>query len=172
MPYTNEQKARQISELQRYLYSISHFNERIPRILPDGIFGPETTETLKVFQQEYDLPVTGEADRNTWDKAVEIFLEYNKEAVFLDVFPAGYILRPGSTGTIVFIIQVIINTLSQRFEGLEPVEINGIYNAKMQKSLDAFKEISGTGKDIDGVDTDTWNKLASGFNMMEKRTEN
>ena len=27
---------------------------------------------------------------------------------------------------------------------------------------------SGTDNGIEGVDTDTWNKMASGFNMMEK----
>ena len=41
MAYTEDQKSRHITELQRYLYSISHYNEKIPRIFPDGIYGPE-----------------------------------------------------------------------------------------------------------------------------------
>ena len=51
MAYTDEQKLRHISELQRYLYSISHYNKKIPRILPDGIYGPETTQAVRTFQQ-------------------------------------------------------------------------------------------------------------------------
>lgn len=30
MAYTEDQKSRHITELQRYLYSISHYNEKYP----------------------------------------------------------------------------------------------------------------------------------------------
>ena len=52
MAYTDDQKTRHISELQRYLYSISHYNENIPRVMPDGIYGLETQEAVRAFQKE------------------------------------------------------------------------------------------------------------------------
>lgn len=168
MAYTDEQKSRHISELQRYLYSISHYNEKIPRIFPDGVYGPETVQAVKMFQKEYDLPVTGEIDSNTWEKLVETYLFFNKEAILLEVFPTSFVLKPGSTGTIVYIIQIILNTLSKRFENIKPVEVNGVYNTETQNAVNSFKELSGTDNGVEGMDTDTWNKLASGFNMMDK----
>ena len=37
-------------------------------VYPDGIYGPETTEAVRTFQQMEGLPVTGEADRETWER--------------------------------------------------------------------------------------------------------
>ena len=168
MTYSEDQKSRHITELQRYLYSISHYNEKIPRIFPDGIYGPETTQAVKAFQHDYNLPVTGEIDSATWDRLIEVYLDYNKDAIFLEVFPANFVLDPGSEGPIVYIIQTIINTLSLRFDNIIPVKVNGVYNKETQNAVNSFKKISGTDNGIEGVDTDTWNKMASGFNMMEK----
>ncbi len=166
MAYTDDQKTRHISELQRYLYSISHYNENIPRVMPDGIYGLETQEAVRAFQKEYGLPPTGEMNHATWNKLSQIYLDFNKTAIPLNVFPSTYILQPGSEGAIVYIIQIIINTLGECYGGITPISVTGIYNKETQLAIENFKNIAGTYNGKSGVDTDTWNKLASCFNQI------
>ena len=63
--FSDEQLRQHIRELQQFLFGISHYNVRIPVIIPDGIYGAETAGAIKIFQQEYGLMPTGEVDRNT-----------------------------------------------------------------------------------------------------------
>ena len=56
MAYTNAQKKQHIYELQTYLYAISLFNDKIPQVIPDGVYDSETSIAVRAFQREYGLP--------------------------------------------------------------------------------------------------------------------
>ena len=71
---------------------------------------------------------------------VEVYLDYNKDAIFLEVFPSNFVLDPGSEGPIVYIIQTIINTLSLRFDNIIPVKVNGVYYKETQNAVNSFKK--------------------------------
>ena len=59
MAYTNIQKKQHIYEMQTYLHAISLMNDRIPTVIPDGIYGKETSLAVMAFQREYGLKVLG-----------------------------------------------------------------------------------------------------------------
>ena len=142
MSYSDEQKRKHIKEIQRYIYNISHHNKRVPTIMPDGIYGPQTTAAVGSFQREYDLPVTGETDDKTWSKLVEVYFDVNNDTVLLEVFPENFELFPGD---------------------------EGIVDKDTQSAINSFKEIAGVESKHPGIDIETWNKLASGFNMMNHK---
>ncbi len=52
MAYTNEDRRNHIRELQRYLYSLSFYDETMPQVVPDGIYGRETALAVRAFQQK------------------------------------------------------------------------------------------------------------------------
>ena len=84
--FSDEQLRQHIRELQQFLFGISHYNVRIPVIIPDGIYGPETAGAVKIFQQEYGLMPTGEVDRYTWDKLADVHRE-----IFINIIrPVSY----------------------------------------------------------------------------------
>ncbi|MGN0622091.1 MAG: peptidoglycan-binding protein [Porcipelethomonas sp.] len=167
MAFTNEQKRKHIKEIQRYIYNISHFNKRIPMIVPDGIYGPQTAAAVGSFQREYDLPVTGETDDVTWKKLVQVYFDFNNDTVLLEVFPKDFELFPGDEGIIVYIIQTILEALRRRFDNIPAIVINGVYDKDTQNAISTFKVIAGLENNHPGIDTETWNRMASGFNMME-----
>ena len=74
MPYARDNHQENVMELQNYLRTISRFRNNIPLIIPDGIFGPETTDTVKAFQAAYNLPQTGVVDFATWYKISHIYV--------------------------------------------------------------------------------------------------
>ena len=46
----------------------------IPRIAVDGIYGEDTQKAVEVFQDIFNLPVTGIVDYRTWYKIQEIYV--------------------------------------------------------------------------------------------------
>ena len=61
----NEREA--ISKLQKYLRRLSQFDNDIRLVPIDGIYEEDTRLAVLEFQQKYGLPLTGVADRATWN---------------------------------------------------------------------------------------------------------
>lgn len=72
---TTHFKNQPVKEVQTYLRKISQAYPEIPRVEPDGIYGPETAAAVAGFQERFRLPVTGAVDLETWNA---IFLVYNE----------------------------------------------------------------------------------------------
>jgi peptidoglycan hydrolase-like protein with peptidoglycan-binding domain len=59
--------------IQQYLSYIASVLEGIAPADPDGIFGPQTEQAVRSFQQYFGIDVTGVVDRYTWDRIVLIY---------------------------------------------------------------------------------------------------
>ena len=62
-----------IRSLQTMLRTIAHADETLVRLVPDGIYGPNTVQAVREFQRQQELPVTGETDNATWDQIVAVY---------------------------------------------------------------------------------------------------
>ncbi len=165
--FTENQKNDHVKELQHYLYVISRNDERIPAVIPDGSYSEDTRGAVLVFQRVHGLESTGEVDKDTWDKIAEEFQKFNLKPIKLDIFPEDFILIPGSTGDLVYIIQVMLNILSRDYSNLSEIAIDGVYSPQMNEAIINLKEIGNTDKDIEGISTETWNILAKKVNSRE-----
>ena len=56
-----------VRTIQYYLSVLGFFDDTLPKIVIDGIFGPETERAIRVFQQQQGLTADGIVGRNTWD---------------------------------------------------------------------------------------------------------
>ena len=63
-----------VRQLQEQLNRIAQNYPLIPVIKVDGIYGPATENSVKVFQQVFGLPVTGVVDYSTWYKISQIYV--------------------------------------------------------------------------------------------------
>ena len=57
-----------ILSLQNMLRVVAMGNPNLVALIPDGIFGPETTAAVSAFQRHYRLPVTGVMNNATWER--------------------------------------------------------------------------------------------------------
>lgn len=163
MAFSDFQRSEHIEEIQRYLHDISYFDAGIPRIIPDSIYGEETAQAVRSFQQRYGLFVNGEVNPATWEKIVEVYLRLaGTPALLLEVFPRepGRILDTGDEGFAVLVLQVILLSLSERFPNLPKVGITGKYSEETATAVTAFQEFSGL-PPTGFVDRPTWNVLAA-----------
>lgn len=164
--FTEEQKSDHTRELQQLLYEIAHYNRKIPVIIPDGIFGPETEDTVRAFQREYGLPQSGNADPDTWDKIVEINNYYFTEPFLIDIFDRDAVLIPGTAGPLLQIIQVMLGTLARKYRNISPVVLSGIYDAQTERAVNEFKQLTKHSGINEGIDRELWNNLVSQFNRL------
>lgn len=158
-----------IRELQTMLRKLSFYLSDIPPLNPDGVFGPETTQAVAAFQRLFNLPVTGQVDRLTWDTLTE---EYNR-LLALEAFPtplkmfpsSDTVLQKGDSGDAVFALQIILNALARRYYNLISFPLTGEMDdltvAAVRKLQDYLRvPINGE------VDKETWDRIAWLYNTL------
>ncbi len=63
-----------VKVIQQQLNAISQNYPLIPKLVADGVYGEDTAASVKIFQEVFGLPVTGEVNYPTWYRISEIFL--------------------------------------------------------------------------------------------------
>lgn len=61
--------------LQTYLNRVSDVYTSVPKVTPDGIFGQNTAQAVRVFQGLFGLPVTGFVGAATWNTLANTYRE-------------------------------------------------------------------------------------------------
>lgn len=170
MIYTEAQRRRHIYDLQRFLRRIQQDQGDSCPLAPDGIFGVETANAVRIFQQQNCLTVTGVADFDTWTK---IFQQYSKLKA-QDRMPASVLffptgdnaqLSPVSHGAAVFVLQLMLNAVTPHYTSLQPLCLTGEYDEATQ---DAIRQMQRTFQlPPTGItDLATWEALALMYNSL------
>lgn len=161
---------KSVEEIQTFLREIAKVHKSLPEIIPDGLYGAETTNAVKAFQSLFGLPTTGAVNLETWDKIVEeylIALEIVGEPLPFSPFPSQtHVVRQGDKGGIVYIIQVMLNAFSEAYAFFKAVLVTGVYDestAKEVKKLQESANIAKTGE----VDKATWNALVKTYETVK-----
>ena len=164
MPTPYETQA--IYNLQRYLRQISRFDNDIPSVDEDGIFGDETRASLAAFQKKYGLPVTGAADPDTWAR---LFNEYlatveartRPDPVYLfPRFPADYSVGRGDENLLVGVIQYLLREITTLYgRDSSALPLNGVFDEITEQAVKDFQTVNRLPPD-GRVDRVTWNRLA------------
>lgn len=159
----------EVRTLQYYLSVIGYFEDSVPIIGIDGIYGPETESAVRQFQSIYGLPVTGSIDARTWntlqsnyDRIIKSLpMEfYSKQA---KLYP-GYVLRIGMENSDVRDLQTYLLALSKVYPEIPPVEVTGYFGEQTLEAVEAFQELFGI--EAEGiVGPGTWELLAKEYDQ-------
>lgn len=149
--------------LQYFLAYTSLFVPEIPAPGIDGIFGTETEQAVRSFQQAYSLPITGIVDETTWN---ELYNAYRGQIAALPpryteglVVPyPGFALRVGTESEYVSLLQEYLNYIAKTYTQLPTVPVTGYFGAMTYNAVAAFQRLFGL--EEDGVaDVETWNAI-------------
>lgn len=66
-------KGEAVSSIQRQLTRISRNYPLIPALADDGIFGPKTAGSVRIFQQVFSMPVNGVVNYPVWYRISDIY---------------------------------------------------------------------------------------------------
>lgn len=61
-------RAESVLAVQYFLSVLAQFEPSIPAPTLDGIYGPQTAQSVRAFQAGQGLPVTGKVDAETWNR--------------------------------------------------------------------------------------------------------
>lgn len=152
-----------IRSLQTMLRVIAEDQPGHVRIIPDGIYGPETMSAVSVFQRKHGLPATGITNQETWETIVaeyEPALVSRQNAQPLNIIlNPGQIIRKGERHPNVYIMQGMLAVLSEAYQSIPKPGMTGILDEITSDSLSSFQRLSGlpmTGQ----LDKLSWKHLA------------
>ncbi len=162
----------EVKLLQDQLNRISKNFPAIPKISsPDGTFGVETENAVKVFQQTFDLTPDGIVGKSTWYKIKSIYnnvkklSELGSEGVkfgeLTQIYPS--ILKEGDQGEEVKVIQYFLNIIAYSNPTIPSINIDGYYGTLTKQAVTAFQQSYGLTPD-GIVGRDTWNKMQQIYN--------
>ena len=141
---------------QYFLRVIALYDDELPPITIDGIYGSATENAVRTFQKMQGLTVDGIIGTATWNALYERFLGIN-QATGLAVSYPGTPLKIGSRGDNVRLVQEYLNALAGAYP-LPRVTVDGIYGSATENAVTAFQRLFGLA--ADGiVGPRTWERL-------------
>lgn len=152
-----------VRSLQTMLRVIAENDELQPSVIPDGIYGPQTTTAVSTFQRRNGLPITGNVDQTTWERIVAAY-----EPALVQVGPVvpleillepREVIRQGETNPNLYLIQAILIVLSQAYGSITAPAVTGILDIPTANALSEFQTLAllpVTGE----LDRQTWRHLA------------
>ena len=156
-----------VQSVQIQLNRISRNYPKIPKISEvDGVYDVKTDDSVRTFQEIFDLPITGVVDSATWYRIAYIYIsvkklaELNSEGLRLDEIAKQFIenLSIGMDNQQVRVLQYYLAVIGAYYESVQPVDITGYFGNQTEASLKSFQETYGL--PITGIaDRDTWNDL-------------
>ncbi|MBQ8345225.1 MAG: peptidoglycan-binding protein [Clostridia bacterium] len=154
-----------VQNVQYMLAFLALFYDTLIAPAFDGIYGSNTEAAVRTFQQQFDLPVTGEVDFNTWDVLYRTYIG------FLDTIPFQYTdglvlpypgvpLRLGSESEEVRLLQEYLNYISGFYPQIPSVNPTGYFGSQTQAAVLAFQSFQGLPPN-GTVGAVTWNAITS-----------
>lgn len=167
-----------VKNLQRYLRIFAN-GERDAEIfsLPiDGIYESATENAVSEFQRRNSLPVTGVADKATFDAVYLQYLEATRKARrmyspdFFPALPEGYITEFGEKSPFIAALEFVLDEIRVAYDTLPVFERDGTYDGDTALAVKEFQRIHDlpvTGR----VDRITWNELGRAYDNYVRTIE-
>ena len=161
-----------IRSLQTMLRIIAEDDPRLPTLVPDGIYGPTTMNSVTAFQRLYSLPITGITDNATWEQIVEVYesalVRIGKAEPIEIIMEPGEVFRVGDSNAYIYLLQSMLTHLSNENPSISQPDHNGVLDNPPSEALAAFQFLAGlppTGE----LDKITWKYLVKQFTLSASR---
>lgn len=139
----------EVLRIQRALNTISTQYPGIPMLVEDGFFGSETTTAVRAFQRQFSLTVDGIVGELTWNKIFEISALIEEGELNGEDMPPypGTLLRVGSRGAAVQLMQERLNSISIYYPVIPQIAADGIFGNATRQAVVTFQQLMGISAD-------------------------
>ncbi len=163
-----------VRSLQTMLRVIAEDDDRLPTVVPDGIYGPTTMQAVSAFQRQNGLPVTGVADQVTWEQIVAVYepaqIRVGKAEPIEIVMDPGKVFRFGDSSPYIYLLQSMLIQLSNDHPAINRPDHSGVIDTSTADALAAFQQLAAlpvTGE----LDKITWKQLVHQFTLNAHHNE-
>ena len=151
-----------IRSLQTMLQVIAAAAGQECTLIPDGIYGPETMQTVAAFQRTHGLPVTGITDRPTWDAIAAAYApalaEVDAAPPLSAIWNPKETVQAGESHPHVGLAQSMLGTLSQQYQSISEPSRSGRLDESTADSLSSFQRLHSLPQTRQ-LDRKTWDAL-------------
>ena len=154
-----------VEMIQYYLRFIGTFNDFIPAVTTDGVFGDATENSVRSFQQAYGLEQTGVVNEETWNRLYSTYFS------ILDGLPpdfkgenfvpfGGTVLYRGASGDAVRTLQNNLAEIATVYTDIPKVSVTGYFGPETEQAVIAYQKLFGLAP-RGTVGPITWDSIAS-----------
>lgn len=151
-----------VEQVQFWLNTIAQYDDNIPTLTVDGIFGTGTTAAVRAFQRRHGLTVDGVVGKTTWDAIYREYRSIQSDNGTPNAYP-GTPLRPGDRGQNVRLVQFWLKIARSVYSALNDVGVDGIFGPSTTAAVKKFQSYFGLASD-GIVGRATWSKLYEVYN--------
>ena len=139
----------EVLRIHRALNTISTQYPGIPMLVEDGFFGSATTTAVRAFQRQFSLTVDGIVGELTWNKIFEISALIEEGELNGEDMPPypGTLLRVGSRGAAVQLMQERLNSISIYYPVIPQIATDGIFGNATRQAVVTFQQLMGISAD-------------------------
>ncbi len=152
-----------IRSLQTMLRVIAENDPSHPSLVPDGIYGPSTTQAVSVFQRKHGLPVTGVTDQPTWEAIVAVYepalVEQDEAQELRIILNPSQVIRKGERHPHLYLVQGMLAVLADAYESISRPSLTGLLDEATADAIASFQFLSGLAA-TGHLDKNTWKHLA------------
>ena len=160
---------RVVQYLLRY---VAQFDNRVPEIAVDGIYGPKTEAAVKAVQGIYGLTQSGITNEETYAVLYDLYRGYinslpNSQFVgTARPFP-GFPIATGQRNEYVRALQTYLDVIAGTYDEIPEIAVDGIFGPATENAVRAFQRLVGLTPDgIVGLKT--WEAIASLYEDLIK----
>ena len=157
-----------VRSLQTMLRVISMYEHSIPMVIPDGIYGPSTTQAVSAFQRKQELPSTGVVNQETWDQIVNVYeaaiTEIDRAESIEILIDPGQTFSRGDSNPYIYLLQSMLIQLSHDHAIIDAPLHTGVMDGSTVRAVSQFQELANL-KPNGVVDKNTWKYLVRHFTL-------
>ena len=164
-----------IRALQTMLRTIASIEPGQINVMPDGIYGPQTSAAVRSFQRRQGLTPTGVVDQTTHERIVSeyerAYIEAQKAQPVQITLDPGQVLRRGEKNNHMYLAQSMLTVLHLLDPKIPAPPHTGVLDPRTAESIAAFQTAAGlppTGE----IDKRTWKDLALFYALTADQLEN
>lgn len=177
-------RGNEVALIQTALNEISTNYPAIPKVSVDGIYGENTENAVRTFQEIFDLTPDGIVGLATWYKMVYLYVGIRRLAelnslgqqLLGESFEYTGVVQLGDTGLKVTVAQYLLSVLSEFYNTIPFVTVDGVFGRNTEIAVEEFQRtfnLPVTGVITAGV----WSELYGAFvgiddTLTDKRYSN
>lgn len=154
--------------IQYYLGVVGRYYETIPPIEVTGVYDDATTQAVVALQKTFGLQPDGIMGQLTWNELYKAYRGIVTGTTVMEggvvLFP-GTVLRIGSQGDYVQVLQQYLSYIAETYTEIPPVQDTGVFGNQTQAAVVAFQSLFGI-EPTGIVGPITWDAIASVYSDL------